>query len=67
MGMDMEASGRLSERERLGMLGLFDELVPRVPARSAASVDRELAEVRKARKAGGRRSAGRNRAPRRTQ
>jgi hypothetical protein len=53
--------GRLSERERLGMLRAFDEVVPRIPARSAASTDRELAEVRKSRKTSGRRGAGRNR------
>jgi hypothetical protein len=53
--------GRLSERERLGMLRVFDELVPRIPARSAASTDCELAEVRKSRKTGGRKGAGRNR------
>jgi Ribbon-helix-helix domain len=47
--------GRLSERERSKMLSVFDELVPRIPERDAAAVDRELAEVRRARKAGGRR------------
>ena len=50
--------GRLSERERLGMLRAFDELVPKIPARSAARIDQELVEVRKARKAGGRRTVG---------
>ena len=47
--------GRLSERERTAMLRTFDELVARIPKRSARAVDRELAEVRRARKAGGRR------------
>jgi hypothetical protein len=47
--------GRLSDRERLKMLSAFDELVPRIPERSAAAVDEELAEVRRARRAGGRR------------
>jgi len=54
------AFGRLGERERLDMLRAFDRLVPKIPARSVASADRELAEIRKARKTGGRRSAGRS-------
>jgi hypothetical protein len=53
--------GRLSERERVGMLRAFDELVPKIPSRSAVQVDHELSAVRKARKMGGRRSAGLNR------
>jgi len=48
--------GRLSERERRDMLRTFDRVVPKIPRRPAAAVDRELAEVRKARRAGGRRS-----------
>jgi hypothetical protein len=48
--------GRLSERERIAMLRAFDELVPKIPARPAAAVDRELAELRKARRTGGRRT-----------
>jgi hypothetical protein len=48
--------GRLSERERRGMLRALDELVPKIPTRRAAVVDRELAEVRQARKSGGRRT-----------
>ncbi|MGH9581710.1 MAG: hypothetical protein ACRD4O_02100 [Bryobacteraceae bacterium] len=48
--------GKLSDRERSAMLRTFDEMVDRIPRRSAAAVDRELAEVRRARKAGGRRS-----------
>jgi Ribbon-helix-helix domain len=53
--------GRLSERERIGMLRAFDELVPKIPMRSPAEVDRELFEVRRARKLSGGRTAGRNR------
>lgn len=49
--------GRLSERERVGMLRTFDELVPKIPSRSAAEVDHELSAIRKARKMGGRRTA----------
>ena len=48
--------GRLSERERTNMLRVFDELVPRIPARPAVAVERELSELRKARRNGGRRS-----------
>lgn len=48
--------GRLSERERLSMLRAFDELVPKIPARPAAAVRREIAEVRQARMSGGRRT-----------
>ena len=48
--------GKLSDKERYAMLRTFDELVPKIPAVSAAAVERELAEVRRARKAGGRRT-----------
>ena len=51
-----ERIGRLSERERLGMLRTFDELVPKIPSRSRAAVDDELAAVRQARRSGGRRA-----------
>jgi hypothetical protein len=47
--------GQLSERERIGMLRAFDKLVPPIPVRSQESVDRELAELRRSRRAGGRR------------
>lgn len=48
--------GRLSDRERSALLRTFDEVVPGIAPRSAAAVDRELATVRQARKAGGRRT-----------
>jgi Ribbon-helix-helix domain len=48
--------GRLSESERQRMLHLFDTLVPLIPARPQTEVDRELREVRDARRSGGRRS-----------
>jgi hypothetical protein len=51
-----ERMGRLSERERLGMLRAFDQFVPKIPARPARDVDRELAELHKARRTGGRRT-----------
>jgi hypothetical protein len=50
-----ERVGRLTEAERRRLLGLFDELVPAIPARRANEVDAELTELRSARRAGGRR------------
>lgn len=47
--------GRLSERERVGMLRMLDEMAAQPSTRSAADVDRELAEIRRARRQGGRR------------
>lgn len=47
--------GRLSEPERLRLLEVFDEVLPKIPARPAAEVDRELRAVRAARRRGGRR------------
>lgn len=49
--------GRLSEGERRELLRSFDRLVPAIPKRPAAEVDTELAELRRARRAGGRGSA----------
>jgi len=46
--------GRLSERERLRQLRVFDEFVPEIPSRPVADVDRELEEIRRARRGGGR-------------
>ncbi len=51
-------AGRLSERERLRMLTVFDDLVPRIPERPLVHVEEELAEVRRTRRDGGRRSQG---------
>lgn len=48
--------GRLSERERLRLLKTFDELLPTIPTKSDEEVDRELAEIRRARRTGGRRT-----------
>jgi len=47
--------GRLSEQERLRLLQVFDEVVPRIPSRPAREVESELAAVRRARRHGGRR------------
>ena len=54
-----ERIGRLSEIERLQLLRVFDGLVPRIPARPAVEVEREIAQLRKAPRAGGRRSGRR--------
>jgi predicted DNA-binding protein len=49
-----ERVGRLSERERLRQLQVFDEVMPRIPARPPAEIRREIDEIRRARRAGGR-------------
>lgn len=49
--------GRLSERERLRQLQVFDEMVPRIPARPQREVEKELRAIRQARRSAGRRSA----------
>ncbi|CAN5645770.1 hypothetical protein BH24CHL9_BH24CHL9_00730 [soil metagenome] len=49
-----ERVGRLTEAERRRLLGVFDELVPAIPARSPDVVDAELAELRWTRRDGGR-------------
>jgi hypothetical protein len=51
-------TGRLGERERRRMLETFDRLVPKVPPRPLRDVERELADLRRARRAGGRRLRG---------
>lgn len=50
--------GRLSEAERLRLLDLFDEHVPRIPERPESEVEAELAQIRRARRTGGRGSTG---------
>ncbi len=50
--------GRLTETERRTMLKAFDDLVPRIPPRSAQAADREISAIRRARRAGGRRHRG---------
>lgn len=55
--MDFHARlGRLSEQERLRILRALDDLAPLVPHRTRADVDRELREIRVARRSGGRRT-----------
>ncbi|NQW04920.1 MAG: ribbon-helix-helix protein, CopG family [Acidobacteria bacterium] len=45
---------RLSERERVELLGVLDRIGQTAPTRSAKAVDSELADVRAARRSGGR-------------
>ena len=52
-----ERMGRLSEAERLRMLGVFDEVVSAIPTSSAADVDAEIGVVREARRSAGERGA----------
>jgi hypothetical protein len=48
--------GRLSDRERLEKLRVFDKLLPLVPSRPAHEVDRELRAIRHERRSGGRKT-----------
>jgi len=47
-------AGRLSDRERRSLLQAFDDHVPKIPDRPVDDVDRELEEIRRARREGGR-------------
>ncbi|MDQ8165301.1 MAG: hypothetical protein P3A28_06035 [Gemmatimonadota bacterium] len=53
---DSGSYNRISEAERTRMLAAFDELVSQVPPRPAGDADAELAEIRRARRHGGRRT-----------
>ena len=53
-----DRTGRLSERERRRLLEAFDRLVPAIPERPLRDVEKELDELRRRRRAGGRRSGG---------
>jgi Arc/MetJ-type ribon-helix-helix transcriptional regulator len=48
---------RLSERERLHLLGVLEDIGKMAPTRSARAVNEEIRTVRSARRQGGRRSA----------
>ncbi len=50
-------SDRLSEAERERMLRVLDEILASPSDRSQAGADREIAEIRRARRSGGRRRA----------
>ena len=49
-------AGRLSDRERLRMLALFDDVVARIPKGPAKAADREIAAITRARRQGGHRT-----------
>jgi hypothetical protein len=51
-----DRAGCLGERERRRLLLTFDRLVPRIPSRPLRNVERELADLVRARRVGGRRS-----------
>lgn len=50
-------AGRLGEEERVRMLRAIDGMLKQPPTRTRGAVERELLEVRRARRRGGRRSA----------
>jgi predicted transcriptional regulator len=49
-----DSIGRLDERERQRQLQVIRELVPTIPKRPQKDVEKELADIRNARRAGGR-------------
>jgi predicted transcriptional regulator len=51
-----ERMGKLSEVERLRMLRIIDAIRAQPPTRDQSEVDRELREIRRARRSGGRRT-----------
>jgi hypothetical protein len=51
-----EQAGRLSEAERTRLLEVFDVVTRDIPERPRSDVERELAEIREARRHGGRRT-----------
>ena len=46
--------GKLSERERVRLLRILDEMAPKVPQRPLAEVEAAIEEIRRARRGGGR-------------
>jgi predicted transcriptional regulator len=53
---DYEArAGKLTDEERDRLLAAFDRLVPKIPLRRRADTERELRQIRAARRRGGRR------------
>lgn len=51
-----ERVGKLSEAERLRMLRIIDAAIEKPPTRAQTEVNRELKEIRRARRSGGRRT-----------
>lgn len=54
-----ERIGRLGEAKRIRLLRVLDQVMARAPSRSVSEVNRELRELRRARRKGGRRTASR--------
>lgn len=53
-----EQAGRLSKEERTRLLDVFDEVTEAIPDRGRAEVERELGEIRTARREGAREMDG---------
>src|SRR5262245_33058141 len=53
--------GRLGEDEIRRLLAVFDEVVPKIPARAVAEVDREIALIRSSRRKSAEKRARRSR------
>jgi predicted transcriptional regulator len=51
-------AGRLTEAERRRLLAAMDAMIKRPPTRAQAEIDRELKEIRRARRHPGRRRRG---------
>jgi len=49
-------SNRLTEEERKRLVKVFDHVIARIPRQRQAVADSEIAEIRSARKSGGRRT-----------
>lgn len=47
-------AGRLSEKEKQHLLQAFDDHLPKIPDRPLEEVDREIEEIRRIRRGGGR-------------
>ena len=52
--------GRLSEKERRARLRILDELIPKLPVRKTADVQREMRSIRETRNTGTTRDCARN-------
>lgn len=49
-------NGRLTERERLDLLRVFDNLLGKIPLRPRSNGEKELKAIRRARRSGGRKT-----------
>ena len=50
----VDRMGKLSERERVRLLRILDEMAPKIPERPLSEVEAEIEEIRRARRGGGR-------------